>query len=129
MSSESEIAEEFKKFFDELLNRDQTSPSDAASDDNLGETTPVDEPRLEEIQSVIHDMKNNKAPGENNITAELLKAGGEKLTQLVFELVKAIWAEERIPGEWKTAIVCPIFKKGDSEAPQNYRGISLLDIV
>jgi hypothetical protein len=34
-------------------------------------------PRKEEIKEIIKRFKNNKAPGENGITAEKLKVGGK----------------------------------------------------
>lgn len=43
------------------------------------------------------------------------------------EVFKTIWKTETIPEEWKTAIVCPVFKKGKPTKTENYRGISLLD--
>jgi hypothetical protein len=44
------------------------------------------------------------------------------------ELLKIIWTKCTIPTEWKTAIVVPIHKKGDTTKCSNYRGISLLNI-
>jgi len=35
--------------------------------------------------------------------------------------------ENRIPNEWRNAVITPIFKKGGRREPQNYRGISILN--
>jgi len=37
------------------------------------------------------------------------------------------WIYGDIPEEWRTAIVISIYKKGDRNNPDNYRGISLLN--
>ena len=37
------------------------------------------------------------------------------------------WIYENIPEEWRTAIVIPVYKKGDGNNPDNYSGISLLN--
>src|ERR1044072_6854331 len=34
-----------------------------------------------------------------------------------------------LPNQWKTAIVKPIFKKGSSSDPNNYRPISLTSVI
>jgi hypothetical protein len=74
-------------------------------------------------------LKNNKALGEDNIVAEMIKCGEEILNRRIYELICRIWENEEIPDRWRMGIVCPIFKKGDQLTCSNYRGITLLDMV
>ncbi len=34
-----------------------------------------------------------------------------------------------VPGEWKAAVICPVFSKGDPEDVVNYRLVSLTSVV
>jgi len=43
----------------------------------------------------------------------------------MYELVRQIWEEERIPEEWKETIIVPMRKRGDRDRCQNYRGRAL----
>jgi len=58
-------------------------------------------------------LKNHKAPGGDGITRELLKSMGNELTEYKYLSVKEIWKTEVILKDWKTAIICPIYKNGD----------------
>ena len=58
-----------------------------------------------------------------------MKCGGDKLIQLIYELIKDVWKQEVMPKEWTMTIICPIHKKGDKTNCQNYRGISLLSVI
>jgi len=63
--------------------------------------------------------------GSDGIHPELIKYGGNKLLNKMYELVRQIWEEERIPEEWEEAIIVPIHKRGDKDRCENYRGIAL----
>lgn len=43
-------------------------------------------------------------------------------------IIKDSWENETIPQEWKTSIICPIYKKGDPMDTKNYRGIMFLNL-
>ncbi|VVC39091.1 Reverse transcriptase domain [Cinara cedri] len=51
------------------------------------------------------------------------------------DLIGSIWRKESLPEDWKTAIICVIFKKiaihkkGDTQDCNNYRSISLLNVT
>jgi hypothetical protein len=65
--------------------------------------------------------ENNKAAVTDGIHLELIKYRGNKLLNRIYELVRQIWEEERIPQEWKETIIVPMCKKGDIGRCENYK--------
>jgi hypothetical protein len=43
----------------------------------------------------------------------------------IYELVRQIWKEERIPAEWKETVIVSTHKRGDGDKCENYRGTAL----
>jgi hypothetical protein len=89
----------------------------------------VESPTKLEVSEVIKKLKCNKAPGEDEIVAEMIKYGGRSLEAVIHKLIVRIWEEETMPECWKMSLICPIFKKGDKMACENYRGIALLNVA
>jgi hypothetical protein len=81
------------------------------------------------VYGAIRRMKNNRAPGDDAITAELTKEGGRYLWKNIYQLTVFVWEKEIMPEKWQTAIICPIFRKGSKLECENYRGISLLNVM
>jgi len=79
---------------------------------------------MEDVKKEMRNLK-NKTAGTDGIHPELIKYGGNKLLNTIYELVRQIWEEERIPEEWKETIIVPIYKKRDRDKCENYRGIAL----
>ena len=67
----------------------------------------------------------SKVAGTDRIHPELIKYGGNKLLNRIYELARQIWKEERIREEWKKTIIVHIHKRGDRDRCENYRGIAL----
>jgi len=61
--------------------------------------------------NIIRKLKNNKAPGSDNIVPELIKEGGQKLKHKIHTLILKIWEKEELPVNWENSILCPIYKK------------------
>ena len=80
-----------------------------------------------EVETAIDKLKLNKSPGTDEITAEMLQAGGESLKRRIHELCDRAWKEGTIPEEWGRSILVPIPKKGDLSECSNYRTISLIN--
>ena len=87
------------------------------------------EPTLEEVQKAVHKLSSNKTAGKDEITAEMMKAGGPAVMQELHQLVVAVWRSEAVPQEWIDAVIIPLPKKGDKTLCDNWRGISLLSVA
>ena len=81
------------------------------------------------MQAAIKALKNNKAPGDDMLAAELFKTGSEALFTELYELVVMVWNQERIPKSSNDAVMVNLYKKGDKELCGNYRGLSLLSTL
>jgi hypothetical protein len=89
----------------------------------------TEDPTREEVENTIAKLKNNKAPGTDSITAELIEHKGQILLGRIHKLILRIWQKEKVPAKWKEGLLCPIFKKGLQLQSNNYRGITLLNVT
>jgi hypothetical protein len=63
----------------------------------------------------IEKLKSHKSPGINQITAELIKAGGRTIPCEIHTLIIAVWNKEEWPEEWKESIIVPIYQKATKQ--------------
>lgn len=131
LADEERCIRRWAEYFKELLNpRRPSNRNDENNDLPFHTAQPyVAEPTIQEVENEILKLKNFKAPGIDNIPGELFKNGGNALCMEMHELIKRIWNDEQLPEEWKTSVLCPIYKKGDKLECGNYRGIALLNIA
>ena len=70
------------------------------------------------------ELKINKAPGADGITAELLKLGGETSVKEMTCIAGSICHSERIPEEWLMQITIPVYKNLAHDICNNFRGFA-----
>ena len=86
-------------------------------------------PSLDELLLALRRMKRGKAGGQTGILPELLIAGGEELITRMMKVMEVVWREGEVVEDRKHAEVVPNPNKGDLQLCDNWRGISLLDVV
>ena len=89
----------------------------------------VKEPSQEEMEKAICNLKINMAPGEDDITAELIKNASQEIKKRLDALICTLWRDEKMPDDWKVGLIIPLFKKGNKMKCENYQGITLLNVA
>ena len=91
-----DIKKRWCEHYSELLNRHPVV--DESVLDLIKQHDPImalDEvPSRGEIKASVSQMNKNKAPGMNDITAEILKNGGEKMIDLLEQVIQSVWESE-----------------------------------
>jgi hypothetical protein len=77
----------------------------------------------------LRGLDKTKSPGPDRITASVLKTCADILCRPLSMLFGQSFDSGVLPSDWRTAIICPIFKKGDKFDPGNYRPVSLTSLV
>ena len=81
------------------------------------------------VLKLLKDIKPHKATGPDNIPGRLLKEAAEELAPGQAHLFQISVDYGKIPLDWKSALVTPVFKKGNCSTLSNYWPISLTAIV
>ncbi|BHF85307.1 hypothetical protein SprV_1002847000 [Sparganum proliferum] len=131
IADNSAKVERWREHFEHHLNFDTqlTSPllsSSAEFPPSPTYAVPCDPPSEGEIVDAIRKLRNNKAPGQDGIPAEIFKSCIGTLTPWLHEVIERVWRDEVVPDDWSLGILVPILKKTRCE---NYRGISLIDVA
>jgi len=124
-----DVLELWKNHFDELLNANSRLQAETQSEYENEDGKIIPDPTIDEVAAAIKKLKNNKAPGFDEIPGELIKTSCAKLIGIVYELIKTVWRNEVLPREWMKGVICPLHKKGCKMNCKNYRGICLLPTV
>ena len=142
-SSETLTCEDFLAHFQSVLGENPDPCTQAQDTNNTGRegggsrtvTDLIDpdldgEIRPEEIRSVIASLKNAKSPGMDDLVAEIFKLTNELLSTYLVRLYNKIFLSGDYPESWSKGVIVPIYKnKGDIDSTNNYRGITLTNVL
>ena len=78
-----------------------------------------------EVIKCMKKMKNGKSAGLDNVYPEFIKYISDSLIKVITKFFNRILETTEVPDEWAISIYQHVFRKGNRNDPNNYRGISL----
>ena len=129
ITEEQAKLERWREHFQQILNR--PDPATFADITEAEEDLDIDMGaiQLQEVRDAIHKLKNGKAPGQDGVCAEMLKAEEQVTPRILQRILQDVWDTEEIPEDWKKGVVVKLPKKGDLGNCNNWRGITLLSLT
>ena len=79
----------------------------------------------EEVKNCTSNMKSKKAPGDDQITNEMIKETNKEGISLLTKLFNAILNCVYFPKDWNYGLLKLIHKGNDPDDEDNYRAITL----
>lgn len=78
------------------------------------------------MESAVKSLKKGKSAVVDNISAELIQAGGDAMIDALTTICNKIWQKGEWPTPWTQSLVITLPKKGNLQIWQNYCTISLI---
>ena len=128
--SDEPSPEEFKIHFEKLLNPRDITPVSDIDFSNCPNVPVLDDPiSMDELNRCIKDLNPNKASDINGISPGIFKLLSTSWLQLILILFNVIFLYVKTPSCWIISKMIVMFKKGKGSLCDNYRGISINDIL
>ena len=119
-SGDSAFAEHIKVTVNEHDPRNCEPCQDPQMDDDITE---------DEIRSALRKLKSGKASGPDGISSDFYLHVCDIHLKFLLPLFNKIFSTGQYPECWSEALIFPLHKKGSTENTNNYRGISLLNVI
>lgn len=136
---EKKIADSFNNFFlekvdklDQRIDRTQAiNPTEKLAEakraKDVKEKLVLKTVQYNKVKKVIENLKAKTSHGNDELSAELLKIGGDVLHVPLTYIINKSIVDKKFPKYWKEAVIKPIWKgKGSKNELKYYRPIALL---
>ena len=84
---------------------------------------------MSELQNSIKSLKLGKSGGLDGLVAEMIINTTNGISTILLPMFDKIFTLGEYPENWSLSILCPIYKSGSMSEPNNFRGVSLIDIL
>ena len=84
---------------------------------------------ISEVNCAINMLKRNKAAGSDLLVNEYFVEANDIIASHLVDLFNAILDSGYFPEKWTEGIIIPVFKKGNPDDANNYRGITLVSCL
>ena len=74
----------------------------------------------------LESITTNKASGGDGIPVELFQILKDDAVKVLQSICQQIWKTQQWPQDWKTSVIIPIQKKGNTKESSNYRTIAVI---
>jgi hypothetical protein len=118
--------EHFKNVLQADVTEDQVEDQDVEVEYNEVLDRPISR---EEILLAIKKLKRKKSAGPDGILGEFFKCSNEAIMPFLINLFNYLFENGIYPDSWSESIIQPLYKKGNINDTNNYRGISLSNIA
>ena len=82
-----------------------------------------------EVSKCIRKLKNGKSYGFDNILNEFIKSTEKCMLSIYVKLFNIVLQTGIVPDDWVKGMIIPLFKKGEHNNVDNYRGITILSCL
>ena len=111
-------------YFSSVFTTEDTACVPDLEGDSLPEIPPI-HIHTAGVAQLLLNLKTHKAAGPDNFPSHFLKEVAHEIAPALSFIFQASLYQGTVPDIWKTALVVPIFKKGNKKDPGNYRPVSL----
>lgn len=133
VKDDGNFTESVEETLDVLINKFYPDKNHSISNtdnliDNIDDNIQIN---LIELQSVVNNFSNNKAPGIDEITADIIKNLPLNITCKLLSLYNGLIRIKYLPKIWKIGKVIPIPKPGSNKnkSAKDFRPITLLSLL
>ena len=123
-STPKEKANALNRQFQSVFNEKQDPPNNLL-EVSTHPTSPDIIISTQGISKLLQKLKPHKAAGPDELPARILREMAPQIAPILHVIFQRSYDSGKIPDDWKNARVVPVYKKGATQDPANYRPISL----